>query len=141
MNNLTTQNSILDGFFHDKLPRLFVRPLHGESLPSPERIKIDINEKDDRFYINAEIPGVAKENIDLSISDEILTIRAEIKQHDEHKEDKVLHSERYFGSVSRSFQLPEKIKVDEVEASYENGILKLVVPKEINTRTKKLEIK
>ena len=119
-----------------------MRPLHGDGLPSVSQIKIDVSEKDNTFYVNAEIPGVAKEDIDLSISGDVVSISAEIAQHDEQKEgNKILRSERYFGSVSRSFQLPEKVKVDEAEASYENGVLKLVLPKLTGSESKKLEIK
>lgn len=142
MSNLVTRNSIFDNFFDEMAPSFLMRPLHGDALPSASQIKIDVNEKDDTFYVNAEIPGVAKEDIDLSITGDIISISAEIEQKDERKEgNRILRSERYFGSVSRSFQLPDRVKVDAAEASYENGILKLVLPKETGSERKKLEIK
>ena len=141
MTKLVARNPF-DSLFNEMTPGFFMRPLHGEELPSPSQIKIDVSEKDNTFYVNAEIPGVAKEDIDLSISGDVVSISAEIAQHDEQKEgNKILRSERYFGSVSRSFQLPDKVKVDEAEASYENGVLKLVLPKLIGSESKKLEIK
>lgn len=139
MSNLVTRNSLFDNLFNEGF---FMRPLHGDALPTPGQIKIDVSEKDDKFHVNAEIPGVSKEDIDLSVSGDIVTIRAEIEQQDEHKKDnKVLRSERYIGSVSRSFQLPDKVDMDKSEASYENGVLKLVLPKATNNLSKKLEIK
>ena len=142
MSQLITRNSIFDNFFDDMAPSFLMRPLHGDALPSANQIKIDVNEKDNKFYVNAEIPGVAKEDIGLSITGDIVSISAEIEQKDEQKEgNKILRSERYFGSVSRSFQLPDKVKVDEAEASYENGVLQLVLPKETGSDRKKLEIK
>ena len=142
MSNLVTRNSIFDNFFDEMAPSFLMRPLHGDALPSASQIKIDVNEKDDIFYVNAEIPGVAKEDIDLSITGDIISISAEIEQKDERKEgNRILRSERYFGSVSRSFQLPDRVKVDAAEASYENGILRLVLPKETGSERKKLEIK
>lgn len=142
MSQLITRNSIFDNFFDDMAPSFLMRPLHGDALPSANQIKIDVNEKDNKFYVNAEIPGVAKEDIDLSITGDIVSISAEIEQKDEQKEgNKILRSERYFGSVSRSFQLPDKVEVDEAEASYENGVLQLVLPKETGSDRKKLEIK
>lgn len=142
MSNLVTRNSIFDNFFDEMAPSFLMRPLHGDALPSASQIKIDVNEKDDTFYVNAEIPGVAKEDIDLSITGDIISISAEIEQKDERKEgNRILRSERYFGSVSRSFQLPDRVKVDAAEASYENGILRLVLPKETGSERKKLEIK
>ena len=142
MSNLVTRNSIFDNFFDEMAPSFLMRPLHGDALPSASQIKIDVNEKDDIFYVNAEIPGVAKEDIDLSITGDIISISAEIEQKDERKEgNRILRSERYFGSVSRSFQLPDRVKVDAAEASYENRILRLVLPKETGSERKKLEIK
>lgn len=142
MKHLTPRHTIFDNFFDEMMPTVLMRPLHGDSLPNAGQIKIDVSEKEDTFYVNAEIPGVAKEDIDLSIVDEMVTISANIEQHDEHKDNgKVLRSERYFGSVSRSFQLPSKVKIDEAEATYENGILKLVLPKDVATQSKKLTIK
>lgn len=138
MSQLITRNSIFDNFFDDMAPSFLMRPLHGDALPSANQIKIDVNEKDNKFYVNAEIPGVAKEDIGLSITGDIVSISAEIEQKEGNK---ILHSERYFGSVSRSFQLPDKVKVDEAEASYENGVLQLVLPKETGSDRKKLEIK
>ena len=142
MSKLVTRNSIFDNFFDETAPSFLMRPLHGDALPSVSQIKIDVNEKDNTFYVNAEIPGVSKEDIDLSITGDVISISAEIEQKDEQKDgNKVLRSERYFGSVSRSFQLPDKVKVDAAEASYENGVLKLVLPKETDSECKKLEIK
>ena len=141
MTKLVARNPF-DSLFNEMTPGFFMRPLHGDGLPSVSQIKIDVSEKDNTFYVNAEIPGVAKEDIDLSISGDVVSISAEIAQHDEQKEgNKILRSERYFGSVSRSFQLPDKVKVDEAEASYENGVLKLVLPKLTGSESKKLEIK
>ena len=142
MSKLVTRNSIFDNFFDEMAPSFLMRPLHGDPLPSAGQIKIDVNEKDDAFYVNAEIPGVAKEDIDLSITGDIVSISTEIAQKDEQKEgNRILRSERYFGAVSRSFQLPNKVNVEEAEASYENGILQLVLPKETGSERKKLEIK
>lgn len=142
MNKLVTTNSLFDSLFDEMSPSFLMRPLHGDALPSAAKIKIDVSEKDDTFYVNAEVPGVAKEDIDLSISGDVVSISAEVAQKDEQKEgNKVLRSERYFGSVSRSFQLPEKIDVDKAEASYENGVLQLVLPKLTGSNSKKLQIK
>ena len=142
MSHLIARNPLFDNFFEEMVPALSVRPLHGAPLPRAGQIKLDVSEKEDSFYVNAEIPGVDKDNIDLSIADNVVSISAKIEQHDEQREgDKVLRSERYFGLVSRSFQLPAKVNVDTAEASYENGILKLVLPKETGASRKRLEIK
>ncbi|PIE45092.1 MAG: heat-shock protein Hsp20 [Gammaproteobacteria bacterium] len=131
MNKLTPHGSIFDHFFNEAAPGFFIRPLHGDGLPDAGQIKIEVSEQDDAFAVTAEIPGVAKEDIDVSVEDAVVTIRAEIKQHDAHKEgDKVLRSERYYGVVSRSFQLPARVSAGSAKATYDNGVLRLTLPKQ-----------
>ncbi len=142
MNNLIQRDGLFDSLFNNVAPGFFIRPLHGEGLPDVNQIKIDVKEVDNKFIVQADVPGVDKENIDLSIEGAVVTIRAEIEQHDEHKEDgKVLRSERYCGSVSRSFQLPDKIDTEEAKATYKNGVLVLTLPKLVNQTVAKLTIK
>lgn len=142
MSNLIQRNTIFDDFFNDIAPGFFVRPLHGEPLPNANQIKIDVKEKDNTFIVHADIPGVTKEDIDLAIEGAVVTIRAEVKQHDEHKEDgKVLRSERYYGAISRSFQLPADIDTEQADASYHDGVLVLNLPKQANHQVTKLTIK
>ncbi len=141
MSSLIPHKSILESFFNDTAPGFFVRPLHGEGLPEAGQIKIEVSEQDEAFVVAAEIPGVAKEDIDVSVEDAVVTIQAEIKQHDEHKEEgRVLRSERYYGSVSRSFQLPSNVKTDAAKATYDNGVLKLTLPKQKGKQGTKLAI-
>ncbi len=142
MSNLIQRDNFFDSLFNNVAPGFFIRPLHGEGLPEANQIKIDIKEDDKQFMVHADIPGVDKENIDLSIEGATVTIRAEIKQHDEqHENGKVLRSERYYGSLARSFQLPDKIDTEKAEASYENGVLLLTLPKLVNGQAAKLTIK
>jgi HSP20 family protein len=101
--------------------------------------RVDISEDEKNIFINAEIPGVKKEEIKISLQDNILTISGEKKSETEEKKDKNYYrSERVFGSFTRSFTLPEEINPDKVEAKFEEGILKIVIekasPKEINER-------
>lgn len=105
-----------------------IRPLHGEGLPS--EFKCDIKESQQAYTVHAELPGVSKEDLQVTVDGGVLTIAAEVKQHDQKTEDeKVVRSERYFGSVSRSFQLPMEVDQAAAKASYENGILELTLPK------------
>ena len=102
--------SLLDEFFKDVAPGFYVRPLHGDGLPSPAQIKVDVKESDGGFTVHAEVPGVAKEDIHVSLEGNVVSLRAEVRQHDEKREgEKVLRSERYFGAVARSFQLPADV--------------------------------
>lgn len=80
--------------------------------------------------MQAEVPGVPKDDIHVALDGNVVTLRAEIKQEDSsRKDDKVLRSERYFGEVSRSFQLPVEIDTASASAKYDNGVLSLTLPK------------
>ncbi len=130
MNSLMTRGSLLNEFFKDISPGFYVRPLHGEPLPDPAQIKIDVKENDQAYTIQAEVPGVGKEDIQVSLDGDVVSLRAEVKQQDvQTKDDKVLRSERYFGSIVRSFQLPQEIDQAQAKAKYDNGILTLTLPK------------
>ncbi len=128
MNLLAPKTKWMDDWFPEWNPGYLIRPLHGEGLPS--QIRIDVSETDEAYKISAELPGVNKEDIDIQIKDGLLSISAETKQEDrQEKEDQVLRSERYFGKVSRTIQLPGTVTVDECQASYDNGMLNLLLPK------------
>ena len=128
MNGLMSRSGLFDDFFRDVAPGFFVKPLHGDPLPA--QIRVDIKEADDAYTVQAEIPGVPKEDIHVTIDDGGVTLSAEVKQLDRRaEEEKTLRCERYFGSVSRSFQLPSGIDSGKATAKYENGVLSLTLPK------------
>jgi HSP20 family protein len=140
MNALTaTRGSVLDDIFRDFAPGFFIRPLHGDQLPA--QIKVDIKEANGAFKVQAEIPGVKKEDIHVSLDGNVVTLRAEVQQEDSKTEgDKLVHSERYFGAVSRSFQLPAEVDESKAKARYENGLLTLTLPKKSGGRAQRLTI-
>lgn len=141
MKSLMTRGNLFDDFFKDFAPGFFVQPLHGDALPSPAQIRIDVKETDQGYSIEAEVPGVDKDNIHVSIDGNQVSLRAEIQQLDEQKEgERVLRSERYYGSVSRSIQLPAEVDTDQCKARYENGVLKLTLPKKQGGSSRRLSI-
>jgi len=141
MNALINRGSFLDDFFRDVAPGFYVKPLHGDPLPTAAQIKVDVREDDRAYTVHAEIPGVAKEDIHVSLDGNLVTLRAEVKQQDlQTKEEKLLRSERYFGAVSRSFQLPMDIDQAESKAKYDNGVLTLTLPKKAGGRAQRLAI-
>lgn len=143
MSQLTRFNNsnLLNDFFGDKGSLgYFVSPLHGESLPN--NFKVDIKDSDNAYVFHAELPGVSKDDLHVTVDGSTVTIAAEVKQHDEQtKDEKTVRSERYFGSVSRSFQLPVDVDQDAANASYENGVLQLTLPKKLNVAGKRIKIK
>ncbi|UTH74876.1 Hsp20/alpha crystallin family protein [Chromobacterium sp. IIBBL 290-4] len=128
MSILPARHSLFDEFFRDFTPGFFIKPLHGDALPS--QIKMDVKETGEAYLVEAELPGVGKENIHVEIDGPLVTIKAEVKQVDEsNKDEQKLRSERYYGLVSRSFQLPQDIDRETSSAKYENGVLSLTLPK------------
>ena len=134
-------SNLLEELFRDVAPGFFVRPLHGDPLPTASQIRLDVSESAAAYTVHAEIPGVAKEDIQVSIDGSVVTLAAEIKQHDsETKDNKVLRSERYYGSVSRSFQLPVEIDQANAKAKYDSGVLTLTLPKKQASGAQRLAI-
>lgn len=139
MNSLVSRNSLFDELFKDFAPGYFIKPLHGDSMPA--QIKVDLKESDNGYTVNAEIPGVSKDEIHVGIDGNVVTLRAEVKQEDSKTEgEKVLRSERYYGAVSRSFQLPVDIDAAQARAKYESGVLTLSLPKKTGQSSKRLTV-
>lgn len=133
MTSLMTRNpllrgSLFDEFFRELSPGFFVKPLHGDELPSSIKIQVEENPSD--YQITAELPGVKKEDISLEVQPKELTIQAQVVQQDsEEKQGKTIHSERYFGSVSRRINLPVAIDQTNTKAEYVDGLLVITLPK------------
>lgn len=141
MNSLVSRGSLFDDFFKDFAPGFSVRPLHGDALPTPSQIRIDVKENDAAYTVQAELPGVPKEDIHVAIDGNVVSLSAEVRQHDEKKDgEKLLRSERYYGSVARSFQLPVDLDASQAKARYDNGVLTLVLPKLQGSKTQRLTI-
>ena len=124
----------------DNLVRRFVRsiPVRDETAMT---ISVDVNESDKAYTVKAEIPGVTKDDISVAIDGNQVSISAEVKKEKEEKEgEKVLHSERYYGSVYRSFTLPMDVDQSKSEAKYANCVLELTLPKKAGAAAKQLEI-
>lgn len=134
-NRLTSLDPIEDvfkGFFHP------VRLMDDESLV---QLRMDVKEDDHSFTVHAEIPGVKKEDIQVAIEGNRVSISAETKQEKEVKEgQKVVHSERYYGNVARTFSLTSEIDDKRAEAHYRDGVLELILPKKTASSMKKLTI-
>jgi len=141
MNALMNRGSLFDDIFKDLAPAFYVRPLHGDPLPSPAQIKVDVKENEKAYTVQAEVPGVSKDEIHVSLDANVVTLRAEIKQEDSQSADeKTLRSERYYGAVSRSFQLPQEIDQAQARAKYDNGVLTLTLPKKAANGSQRLTI-
>ena len=109
---------------HDKIQRYFDDfSNYGFSMNEKFHPRIDISADKNRINVTAEIPGVKKENIKITLQDNILTIEGEKKKESEEKENNYFRSERMYGSFKRSFTLPEEVDSESVEAKFADGML------------------
>ena len=138
MRNLTLYHPFADTAIDD-LFRGFFRPVRAEQ--DAVSIKLDVAEKNGGYVVRAEIPGVAKDDIQVSIEGNQVTISAEVKRETEKKEgERVLHTERYYGSAFRSFSLPAELDESASAAKYENGVLELTLAKKPEVAGRKLTV-
>ena len=139
MNSLIARRGFLDDFFNDVAPAFYVKPLHGDGLPA--QIRVDVKETPEAYTLQAEVPGVSKEDSHVNVDGKQVTLRAEINQQDSQAEGgRLLRSERYYGAVSRSFQLPVDVDNSAAKAKYENGVLLLTLPKKTAAAAQRLAI-
>ncbi len=122
----------------DELERRFF----GNAAPAVSAFRTDVIDNGDAYILEAELPGFSKENISLDIENDCLTITAERKKEDKEEKKNYVKRERFYGSFSRSFDV-SGINVDGITASFNDGILKLDMPKKVETvpPVRKLEIK
>ncbi|MDQ1314159.1 MAG: hypothetical protein QG662_268 [Pseudomonadota bacterium] len=128
------------GDIDDLFKGFFVRPALLEGQPQMQ-IKMDVKEDDNAYTVHADIPGVKKEDIHVSIEGNQVSISAETKiEKEEKKGEKVLRSERYVGKVARSFTLAHDVDESKSQAKYSDGVLELTLPKKAASSAKKLAI-
>ncbi|MCX8118123.1 MAG: Hsp20/alpha crystallin family protein [Desulfobacterota bacterium] len=101
---------------------------------------LDVSETKDDLVIKAEVPGLEPKDIDISLSDGVLTIKGEKKEEREEKEEDYYLMERCYGSFARSIQLPKRVQSDKIQATYKNGLLKIVLPKSEEAKKKEIKI-
>ena len=136
---------LLDPTFSDNFEaalRRFFSPTVFERDERQLQMRIDVSEKNDRYVVKADIPGVKKEDINIRIDGNVVQIDAEVKQEKETKGagDKVLRSERYYGSISRTFSLGQEVDDAKAQARYADGVLTLELPKKATESAKKVTI-
>jgi HSP20 family protein len=101
---------------------------------------IDVMEKDKEYIVKAELPGVKEEDVDISISGNMLTISGEKETESETKKKGYYYSESSYGSFSRSVTIPSNVNTDKIEACYDKGILEITLPKTAEAKTKKVKV-
>ncbi|AOI68618.1 heat-shock protein Hsp20 [Burkholderia ubonensis] len=143
MSNMTRYDPFSMEPVSDLFQGLF-RPLRGLTTtdePDLASVKIDVTESDAAYSVKAELPGVAKEDIDVQVTGRTVSINAKVERSKEQKEgERVIRRERYSGAISRSFSLADEIDEANATAAYQDGILSLTLPKKAPVGQKKLTI-
>lgn len=128
--------------FEDILGRPFL-PAVWRRIPTVEMgwaPAIEVFEKEDKFVVKAELPGMKEEDIDISVIGDTLTIKGERKAESEVKEEDYYCCERSYGSFSRSIAVPSNVDAKKIEASYEDGVLEVILPKAPEVKPKKISV-
>ena len=127
----------MDRFFDDFVEQWPVRRDFGDRMWSPY---VDVHETDNEVVLEAEIPGMEQKDFNVTIKDNVLTLTGEKNQEKEVEEANYHRVERSFGSFSRTFTLPTMVAADKVLAKYENGVLKITLPKAEEVKPKEIEV-
>lgn len=141
MNSLVTQRQRFDDMFPEMFRR-FMRPVVTE-FEAPGEIRVDLTETEKEYQVRAEIPGVKKDDIKVNIDGNRVSISAEVKQEKEEKGGngaRTVYKEIFYGSASREFVLSHDVDEKSALAKYEDGILKLSLPKRKEAISKTLRI-
>ncbi len=139
MANIVRFDPFTDTF--DDMFRRVLRPMRWELEEQPLQIKLDVTENDKTYTVKAEVPGVKKEDINVQVDGNLVSITAEAKREKDVKDNgKVIRSERYYGSLSRSFSLASEVDQGGAQAKYADGILELTLPKKTTAAAKKLAV-
>ncbi|MCA3217284.1 MAG: Hsp20 family protein [Burkholderiales bacterium] len=153
MNGLPARRdafSAFDEFFNDFFARagVPVSPLaaRASELPAAVRARMDVIDKGQKYEVLVDLPGVSKDDISVTVEGARVAIAAETKRQRTSEQDgkdggRVLHTERYATSYARSFELPAEVTEDGAEAAFENGVLKLALPKRATVTSKRLTVR
>src|SRR3954463_14575263 len=134
-------NELVDDLFKGFLVRPLAFEGRTDGAAAQLRAKVDIAEKNGAYLVTAELAGVKKEDIHVSIDGAQVTLDAEVKREKEaNKDERVLHTERVFGKVSRSFTLPQEVDEAKAEAKFRDGVLELTLPKKAAAQRKQISI-
>ena len=139
MANVTRYDPFAD--LDDMFKGFMLRPVRLDPQAPQMQIKMDVKENDSAYVVRADIPGVKKEDLKVDVDGNVVSISAEVKQEKEQKEGgRVIRSERYYGSMSRSFSLGQDVDEKTANAKYTDGVLELTLPKKAGSRQAKIVV-
>lgn len=133
-SELMSMRELMDRFFEESFPRAAER-LGMSSLA------VDVYQTDKDVVVKANIPGVKPEDIDITVTGDVLTIKGEHKEEQKVERENYFYQERRFGSFNRSITLPVPVQTDKAEAKFENGVLELTLPKAEEAKARRIPIR
>jgi HSP20 family protein len=104
-------------------------------------LDVDIYEKEDHYVLTAELPGVNKDDIKVNVEGDVLTLEAEKRSEFEENKEGLYHAERSYGKFTRSFRLNSQVEGDKIDASYQDGVLRLTLPKREEVKGRSITVK
>ena len=136
-----TRYSPFDDAFDDLFRGFFVRPVSYDAPAGAAQFRVDVSENEKAYTLRAEVPGVKKEDINVTIDGDTVAISAEVKHEKDVKNgDRVLRSERYYGKLYRAFTLGQAVEEAGTSAKYADGVLELTLPKKAAAQAKRIAI-
>jgi HSP20 family protein len=136
-----TRYSPFDEAFDDLFRGFFVRPVSYDAPAGAAQFRVDVSENEKAYTLRAEVPGVKKEDINVTIDGDTVAITAEVKHEKDVKNgDRVLRSERYYGKLYRAFTLGQAVEEAGTSAKYADGVLELTLPKKAAAQAKRIAI-
>jgi HSP20 family protein len=146
MANLTRWNPWNELFsLHDQMDQLFNEAFSGLATParngeSTLTLPVDIRQTEQSYVVEASVPGFAPEDVEVTVEDNVLTIRGSRKQETEEKRDGWIRRERRSGSVFRQVVMPAEVRAEEITASFQNGVLTVTLPRAQRAQARRIEV-
>lgn len=138
-NEIATMRSMMDRLFDRPFGRVPAMLRGGEDL-GPSGLNVDVYETPESFVVKAAVPGMDPKDVDISVEDDILTIKGEHEQKQDVQEDNYLRRELRWGSFQRSLRLPPTVDAEKADAKFENGVLSLTLPKKPEAQARSIKI-
>ena len=136
-----TRFSAFDDSLDDLFRGFFVRPVSFDTPAGAAQFRVDVTENENAYRLHAEIPGVKKEDIQITVDGDTVAVSAEVKHEKDAKNgERVLRSERYYGKVYRAFTLGQPIDETGTAAKYADGVLEVTLPKKAAAQAKRITI-
>ncbi|MBD3182437.1 Hsp20 family protein [Candidatus Poribacteria bacterium] len=135
------RNRMFDDFSRGYWPRPVKEIFGGDRVVEEDWFpSVDVSEKDEEVIVTAEIPGVDQEDLEITFTRDVLTIKGEKKEEEETREDEYHRAERCYGCFQRSISLPAGIEGEKAKAKYKDGVLRITLPKSEKTKQKKIKV-